>query len=215
MVQGIQRGDEVKKIILSFCIVCVIALSYFYCDPFIAYWAKGEITGGWSDFFQIVTKLGDSIWYLVGFALGYGIFKFWKKNERLAFVCAFFWGSVVVSGVMADIIKWIAGRYRPRMMFEEGLYGFDFFHIKHTMTSFPSGHSATAFALAMAVALLFPRYRVLAFGVAVMVAMSRVMVSAHYVSDVIAGSCVGIVGVLLLARHPKVAPNLRCGKITA
>jgi membrane-associated phospholipid phosphatase len=59
-------------------------------------------------------------------------------------------------------------------------------------TSFPSGHAATAFAAATAVALLYPRLRVPALLIAALVALSRVYLGVHYWSDVVVGSLVGV-----------------------
>lgn len=57
--------------------------------------------------------------------------------------------------------------------------------------SFPSGHSATAFAAATAIALISPRLRWWALGLAAAVALSRVYLRVHYPLDVVAGALVG------------------------
>ena len=57
--------------------------------------------------------------------------------------------------------------------------------------SFPSGHSATAFAAATAVAVLCPRLRHFALALAAAVAVSRVYLRVHYMSDVSAGWALG------------------------
>jgi membrane-associated phospholipid phosphatase len=59
-------------------------------------------------------------------------------------------------------------------------------------TSFPSGHAATAFAAATAVALVYPRLRVPVLLIAALVALSRVYLGVHYWSDVVVGSLVGV-----------------------
>jgi membrane-associated phospholipid phosphatase len=57
--------------------------------------------------------------------------------------------------------------------------------------SFPSGHAATAFAAAIAVGLLYPRLRKPLLGLAVLIALSRVYLGVHYVTDVLVGSALG------------------------
>ena len=59
--------------------------------------------------------------------------------------------------------------------------------------SFPSGHSATAFAAATAVALICPKLRFWALGLAAAVALSRVYLRVHYPLDVFAGALLGAV----------------------
>ena len=57
--------------------------------------------------------------------------------------------------------------------------------------SFPSGHSATAFAAATAVAVLCPRLRPFALAIAAAVALSRVYLRVHFPLDVVAGALLG------------------------
>jgi undecaprenyl-diphosphatase len=60
-----------------------------------------------------------------------------------------------------------------------------------TSTSFPSGHSASAFAFAGAVAGSIPVLGAPLRGLAAAVAYSRVHTGVHYPGDVIVGSVVG------------------------
>lgn len=68
--------------------------------------------------------------------------------------------------------------------------------------SFPSGHAATAFAAAGVVALLHPRLRVPALGLAALVALSRVYLGVHFPSDVIAGAALGLAVAAVTVRVP-------------
>lgn len=59
------------------------------------------------------------------------------------------------------------------------------------MTSFPSGHSAGAVAVAQAFAREFPEHRLPALGAAALIAGAQVPKCAHYPSDIAAGALIG------------------------
>lgn len=61
-----------------------------------------------------------------------------------------------------------------------------------TSTSFPSGHSASAFAFATGVAMERPRWRLPMFTLAGAVALSRVYTGVHYPGDVLVGASIGV-----------------------
>lgn len=104
------------------------------------------------------------------------------RGRRGLFVLVAVLGAELVS----TLSKHAVGRVRP-CLGVEGCPG---------STSFPSGHAlgAAAFWTAVAV-LLLPRWGrwawALAFGVPVLVAVTRVLLGVHYPSDVLAGLLVG------------------------
>jgi undecaprenyl-diphosphatase len=76
--------------------------------------------------------------------------------------------------------------------------------------SFPSGHAATAFAAAVAVALVYPRLGRPLLALAVVVALSRIYLGVHYVLDVAAGTLLGIaVGIAAAWVVRAIAPSPR------
>jgi membrane-associated phospholipid phosphatase len=96
----------------------------------------------------------------------------------------------IFSGVTAQILKYVAGRARPRLSFETLFYGpstGDSYH------SFPSGHTTVAFCFAYILAGHFPRYRNYFYLLASIMAFERVEDLKHFPSDVCAGAIIGVV----------------------
>lgn len=58
--------------------------------------------------------------------------------------------------------------------------------------SFPSGHSITAFALALVLGSFYPEFQVPLLVIATSIALSRIILGMHFLSDVLAGSAIGI-----------------------
>lgn len=57
--------------------------------------------------------------------------------------------------------------------------------------SFPSGHSITAFAVALSIGLFYPDLQASLLAVAFLIASSRIILGMHFLSDVLAGSAIG------------------------
>ncbi len=140
-------------------------------------------------FWKIVTFFGDSAPYLVITLLLYLLFR--ASHPLLAKKALFIFASVAVSGILADIIKIIVGRPRPKIYFHEHLFTPQWFEFKASFWSMPSGHTATAFAVGVGLGLLYPRWRYLFWTAAVLVALSRVALTKHFVSDTIIGGTIG------------------------
>ena len=101
------------------------------------------------------------------------------------------------AGLAADGLKIIFVRYRPRELnlhssgvleTFDGLVGFAVGH-SH---SFPSAHTATGVGLAVLLAWLYPRGRWYFAFLAVLVGGQRVVVGAHFLSDVLVGAALGV-----------------------
>lgn len=104
---------------------------------------------------------------------------------------AYFFAVVALSGIVAQIIKHLLGRSRPRLIDLDGPYHLDPLSLKSVLASFPSGHSTTVFAAAFVLSCYRPRARPYLYAVAVVIALSRIVVGAHYPSDVVGGATLG------------------------
>ena len=110
----------------------------------------------------------------------------------------FLFFAVLVSALIAEVIKWCVGRGRPFVGGEANVFNFSHFAGTPAYSSFPSGHATTAFALAVAVAAVWPRARVAMTVYALIIAASRLVLLAHHPSDVVAGALVGIIGAMFV-----------------
>jgi lipid A 4'-phosphatase len=140
--------------------------------------------------FGFITRLGEGGVYLV--PLGLLLFLAWLKHARLWVLrAAFVFVALAVPGIVADIMKPVFGRARPVLLFRENLFGFTWGNPHANAWSFPSGHSVTVAALAVALYAIYPpawpAYALLAFAVMA----SRIILDQHYLSDVIAGFYLG------------------------
>lgn len=193
-----------RMILLCLIALAIGAVCYGMIDRPLARWAH-TLSQPVDQFWQVVTKFGISSWYLVPSFICLILFKFILKDPLKAWQSAVVFCTIGGSGLVGNLLKWIFGRYRPVMLFEENLYGFDFFQHTHQFTSFPSGHSNTAAALVVAASLLIPRGRWVWLSVGLLIAASRIFVGAHYLSDVIAGWIVGLLFSVLICgwlKHP-------------
>ncbi len=177
---------------ISFVVVCLFcSFSYLHLDiPIAIYFEQTKPLEG---FFEIVTNFGKSKWYLISFAAFFLLFRYVFRLKEAANRFLYFFIAVAASGLIVDILKFVFGRARPKLFFEQGIYGIKFFGTEHLYFSMPSGHSATVFSLAVGVLLFYPKFALAAFGAAILVASSRMAVGAHYFSDTVAGAYVGVV----------------------
>lgn len=191
--------------VAAFCVLAMWAL-----DRPLARLLKAHVGGEVEGFFKTVTRLGEAQLYLVpaglawaglmGASLRAASAATRQKYRQWAVTPGFVFLSIAVSGLISNAIKVSLGRYRPRYLFEQDLYGFNPFSRNWGMNSFPSGHSQAAFAAMTALVVIFPRYDIMWLSIAVLVAISRVVTTVHYLSDAVAGSWLAICVTVALAR---------------
>ena len=121
--------------------------------------------------------------------------------------------SAAIALVVGEGLKVFLGRHRPIMLYEQEQFGFHFFTKEWAMNSTPSGHSLRIFSILTAMSLIFKRWAFVFITVAILVCLSRVIVTAHYPSDVLFGAYIGIFSALWTYKNYR--PLERKGPLTA
>jgi membrane-associated phospholipid phosphatase len=117
--------------------------------------------------------------------------SFWKRWSIIVLI------GISVLAVLVLSLKFIIRRRRP-----EGEWGG--IYRNTDPHSFPSGHAARAFMIAMVATGLGPPWFAMVLWVwAPLVALARVAMGVHYLSDIVAGLGLGVLmGLLVLALYP-------------
>jgi undecaprenyl-diphosphatase len=113
----------------------------------------------------------------------------------------FLFTAIAVPSLFVTIIKRIIGRARPMVGGTLDPFLYSPFAWKAAYAGMPSGHATTAFAVLVAFGTLWPRARTALLVYALLIALSRVIVTAHYPTDVLAGALVGIVGAMMVRSY--------------
>ena len=103
-------------------------------------------------FFKEVTEFGDSLWYFL-FSLFSIVVYLITKNlnyslktstiyKKFFIFNGFMFVTLLVTGVLTQIIKHVIGRPRPNTVIENNSFDFNFFSLDSSFHSFPSGHTS-------------------------------------------------------------------------
>jgi undecaprenyl-diphosphatase len=130
----------------------------------------------------VATRAGDGwLWYLVGLAV-----LLFGPADRFAATAAAGSAAVVGIGIFV-LLKKASGRKRPCEI-EPHCWS----HIlPPDQFSFPSGHTITAFAVAVTLGVFYPAMLPALLFCALCIAASRVLLGMHFLSDVLVGALLG------------------------
>jgi membrane-associated phospholipid phosphatase len=160
-------------------------------------------------FFDEITDFGKSGWFLWPLGIIFLALAALPNLPRvpqlvlaaLMVRVGFLFLAIGAPGLFVNVFKHIFGRARPLVGGSLDPYLFSPFSWPAAYAGLPSGHAATAFSVLVAFGTLWPRARTILWIYALLIAVSRVVVTAHYPSDVLAGALVGVVGALLVRRY--------------
>jgi membrane-associated phospholipid phosphatase len=158
--------------------------------------------------FDELTDFGKSGWFLIPAGFGLALIaavaspalpRFTRLViATLAVRLTFLFTAIAVPSLFATVIKRLIGRARPVVGGQADPFQYLPLVWRSEYASLPSGHATTAFAALIAGGLIWPRLRAIAWAYALIIAASRVVVLAHYPSDVVAGALAGAVGAWLV-----------------
>lgn len=189
---------SVSLAVFLFFLVTVITDTYLYMDNLGVVIAENR-NGFWVGFFKVFTHLG-SVYFMAGVSV---ILLIFDKDKKLAISVAV---CLAVVGLLNLFVKLAVARPRP-----------DYALMQEVGKSFPSGHSMISVCFYGYIGYLMFNaktifkwfYAIVASVFVLLLGFSRVYLGVHYLSDVLAGFCLGVV---VLVVFVAVYHNLRYKK---
>jgi membrane-associated phospholipid phosphatase len=155
-------------------------------------------------FMALVTNLGLADWILIPSAIlfavtaGLALLVRWRLMRTMLWqfsaLYAFIFLGVGLPGLIGTLLKRVIGRARPVHFADSGVFALRPNLLDWSYQGFPSVHTTTIFATALVTAFVWPRLSYPAIAIAIVVAVSRVAVGAHYPSDAVGGAILGVLG---------------------
>lgn len=178
----------------------LIVLSFIYFDQPIAYYFYSLDLKTKLPILTWITNAGVVGVYFVSLLLLALFFRYIQSNAQWEARAWFLWLCVALPNLICVILKVTFGRARPTLLFSDELYGFYGLQTQAQFWSFPSGHTTTIMGLVFGLSIIFPRYCYAFLVSGFLVALSRVLLTNHFLSDVLTASYLTLleVGLLLL-----------------
>jgi membrane-associated phospholipid phosphatase len=179
-----------RKIWIVLIVTAVIALiAAFLLDQATANWITTHSSGELKRVMRIVSRVGDWPAHAIVGAIGFAIaFVMGSKAWMRIFLAMLI--ALALAGVTTRAIKIATGRARPSIKTEAHWNGPRFSSKYH---AFPSGHTASSTAFFVALFLARKKIGAPLLLIPILIAISRMIVGAHYLSDVTFAAIVGVI----------------------
>jgi len=141
--------------------------------------------------FIYLTYIGDGF-----FCIGIGLLLLLFRKRFLGLMVL---SSYAISGIIAQVLKYYILEARPAVFLKDTSYKYFIENVTlHNFHAFPSGHTASAFAMAavLSFALKNKRYAMFYLAGAIIVGYSRIYLAQHFIDDVLAGALIGFISAI-------------------
>ena len=151
------------------------------------FYLLNNLSGKSQVFDWIVIFWAEYLGWLIAVAfLAFLYFSLFSKSEKFRIFLVTIISVVLSRFVVTEIIRFLYCRPRPFMTYTLNQL------VEDANCSFPSGHSAFFFALAMAIYFYNKKWGAWFFVAAIFISLSRIIVGVHYPVDILGGAIIGI-----------------------
>ena len=198
-------------------VTLAVVIAYQWLDRPIALFVHHQLPHHGRNLFEPLTHIPDPL--IPAAVIAFVVLGLWALAGRpLTRLPATVVGcslSVTMVQAFKNLLKFAFGRTWPETWIDnnpsfirDDAYGFHWFHGGGGYESFPSGHMAVTCAVLSVLWICYPRLKPLYLLAGLAVAVGLVGANFHFLSDVIAGSFVGIsVGWMAVALFDRLAPD--------
>jgi len=183
-----------------------VVLAVWYCvrhlDTGLALYVKQHAFGN-SAWARYTSSIPDALLYISLSVTTLACAGFWYRasHARLdatTLTCKLLACAVPLSYAAKSILKYVFGRINTRVwLIAPHEYGFHWFQGSEQYSGFPSGHMAVFTALIAVFWRLHPRLRGVGLAMLLLLAGALIATNYHFLSDVIAGTYVGLLAEVL------------------
>jgi membrane-associated phospholipid phosphatase len=200
----IKRSRIIWIVLIALAVIALIVA--FLLDHATANWIAAHSSPHLKHVMQIVSRVGDWPAHLITGAIGIGI-AFAAKSKVWVRIFLAMMIALALAGVTGRVIKLATGRARPSVTSETHWNGP---RLSSKYHAFPSGHTASSTAFFVALFLARKKIGAPLLLIPILIALSRMIVGAHYLSDVTFATILGVICALLVAhwlsiRNPRFA----------